>query len=288
MKALLKFTLMAALGLIVAISCSKKEDEPTPAAKPGTVTLYYEGVAGANSLVYGTNYTNASNESFQVSMFNFYVSNIKLTKEDGTIYEVPTTNNSGYYLIKKSREIELADVPAGTYTSIEFTVGVDSLRSTMAPADRGGDLDVGDTAKGGSMYWSWNSGYIFMRFEGTSPAVPDSTKGKFVQDAAGAWTFDTIQYTVWNDVFNIHVGGFGGYSAATKNNLRKVSLSFGDSKLKVSEDKKPEVHMTADVLKIMDGTKSHSFSDFYHEHSPTRTGSIADNYKNMFKVHIHH
>jgi len=285
MKSFNKLLILFFLGIFLFNACTEDELE---VAKPGSVVLEFDAVSGSSDLIMGTNYTNASGELFSVTMLQYYVSNIKLTAEDGTEYMVPASANSGYTLVKEDGEITLTDVPAGNYVSIEFVVGVDSLRSAMGPSEREGDLDIGDMETGGNMYWSWNSGYIFMRFEGIAPEVPDSTIGLWVQDTLGNWNYDTTQYTYWLDVFNIHVGGFGGYDASTVNNIRKVKLDFGSTKLIVKETAIPEVHITADVMKIMDGSVNHSFSNFYQEHSPDRTGTIADNYKNMFSVdHIH-
>lgn len=78
---------------------------------------------------------------------------------------------------------------------MSFILGVDSLRSTKDLSERTGVLDP--TAAGGDMYWSWNSGYNSLKMEGTSRSLP------------------------MGGDFMYHIGGFGGYSSATINNIKK-------------------------------------------------------------------
>jgi hypothetical protein len=72
----------------------------------------------------------------------------------------------------------------------------------MDVSKRTGTLDVAGTAKG--MYWAWNSGYIFLKFEGKSPVIPDSLSNNFYY----------------------HIGGFGGFKSATINNIRTKTFDF--------------------------------------------------------------
>ncbi len=53
------------------------------------------------------------------------------------------------------------ELPAGTYQTITFTLGVDSLLNCSGAQD--GALDPLN-----GMFWTWNSGYIFFKLEGYS------------------------------------------------------------------------------------------------------------------------
>ena len=83
---------------------------------------------------------------------------------------IQSRKNDCYFLIDESdadTHEPVLSVPEGEYKTLSFILGVDSLRNTMDVSQRTGVLDVSGAAT--DMYWSWNSGYIFFKMEGTSP-----------------------------------------------------------------------------------------------------------------------
>ena len=80
---------------------------------------------------------------FSLSKLNYYISNIKLKTNDGKEFIVP--QDSSYFLVmeneEESQEVTIKHIPAGDYNQITFTIGVDSLRSTMDITKRQGVLD---------------------------------------------------------------------------------------------------------------------------------------------------
>ena len=136
--------------------------EYNPSVK-APLTVEFDNVAGSNDLQLATGtYTNAAGEDFTLTKLKYYISNIKLTRTNGTEYVVP--QNDSYFMVDESdeatHEAELS-VPEGEYETVQFLVGVDSLRSTMDVSQRTGVLDP--SGAGADMYWTWNSGYIFFQ-----------------------------------------------------------------------------------------------------------------------------
>lgn len=259
---------------VLATGCKPKDDDSTDIDpnKKGKLALHLEHQVNGAALVLNTNnYTNALAEEFKITTFNYYLSNIKLKNENGTTYTVPQAES--YFLVKESdadsKEITLSNIPEGNYTDITFTIGVDSLRSTMPIADRTGVLDPAAGAEG--MYWMWNSGYIFMKMEGTSPVAP----------------LDSATST---RPFAYHIGGFGGYSSATINNLKTVNLSFNGEKalVRAANSAAPEVHTIVDASKVMNGTTNVSIATNPVVMFNPYSVNIANNYSSMFRVdHVH-
>lgn len=265
--------LFAGIGLFISaitFSGCKKNTGPDP-SDSGQLKLSFDNRAGSSPLsLNGPSYTNAAGENFIVSMFNYYVSNIALRNADGDTYTVPADDS--YFLVKEedeSTQTLTLSVPEGDYTEVSFLIGVDSLKSTRPVNERTGVLDPTGEALG--MYWTWNSGYIFVKMEGTSPQAPlDSSSGT-----------NRIRY---------HIGGFGGYNSPAPNNLRRVTLSFDGARAQVRKDKTkaPNVHIEADILKLFQGNNQVSFAA-----TPTVMGGpaaplVADNYSHMFRVdHVH-
>jgi hypothetical protein len=256
-------------ALLFLSSCSK---DSTPAWQPGDkgeLEVEFDNVVGSSDLILNTgSYTNAAGESFKITKFDYYISNVVLYNEDGSTYTLP--KDSSYFLVKESVAsstlLTLHDIPAGNYKGISFIVGVDSLKCTAPLAERTGVLDP--AGAGAGMYWTWNSGYIFLKMEGTSSASTDPT-----------------------GVFMYHIGGFGGYSSPTINNIKKITLmASGSSRAEVRKNKPsaPHIHIMADAARVMNGSTNVSIAANSAVMFAPYSVNIANNYANMFSIdHIH-
>ncbi|MCD6066263.1 MAG: hypothetical protein K0S33_1089 [Bacteroidetes bacterium] len=254
------FLLIVIVAVVIA-SCKKDPvDEPAtptpPAATTGSLKIEFENMVDTNELVLNSEtYVNANNDSFTVSKFKYYISNIKLTKSDGTIF----TESESYHLIDEdvtsSKVLTLSGVPFGNYTAISFMIGVDSTRNVS-----GAQSGALDPAKG--MFWSWSSGYIMAKLEGNSPSSPATNHGLV-----------------------LHMGGFSG----TNSVLKTLTPSFNGSMANVSSTVTPEIHLKADIAEWFKSPTTVSFATTHTIHmGGAAAKSIADNYADMFSVeHIH-
>lgn len=151
---------------VALTACEKDMDVPDKNVKLGEVAVEFNNVVGAEPLVLNrpTLYTTPSNETFSVSVFRYYISNIRLKRTDGTTFVQPES----YYLIDQgrdaSRKFTIPNVPVGNYNSLTFNIGVDSIRNSKGAQT--GALAISD------MFWTWDSGYIFTKLEGRSPLSP--------------------------------------------------------------------------------------------------------------------
>jgi hypothetical protein len=265
---------LAALVLFAVSSCSDSTDAPEiiPVTEGGKFRIEFDNVVGDRNLVLNSvTYQNAAKEDFTVTKLDYFISNIKLKKADGTVYTVP--QDSSYFLIKESVKasqfVTLNNVPEGDYKEIEFMVGVDSLRNTADISKRKGVLDPGGSMASDGMYWEWNSGYIFLKLEGVSSVT-----------------------TSINRKFYYHIGLFGGYEKRTVNNTRIVTIPFGNLTAPVSiGGSTPEVHLLVDVLKVFNGPGTNlSIAEFgmVMGSQEAKSQQIANNYASMFTIdHIH-
>jgi hypothetical protein len=236
----------------------------------GDVEIEFDNQAGSSALLFGTEYTTASNEKVKFTAFNYYVSNFVLTKADGTEYVVP--KDSCYFLCKHddadSRKVVLKNIPAGDYTGLRFVVGVDSAKSVSPIGERLGVLDPATGANG--HYWSWNSGYIFMKMEGISPAAP-------VEPGSG------------ERIFQYHVGLYGGLNSPTLNNLKTIDLTVPDEAAQVRNDgHSPHFHLYVDALKVFNGPNTVKIADNPYSHGDAFSPKLSANYATMFLIdHVH-
>jgi hypothetical protein len=260
-KIILAFACLAATSSLY--SCKKKADDPAPSApvaETGKFRVEFEHLVGSDPLEFNTantRYTNNLSQTYNVTMFKYYISNVVLKKEDGTEYAVPES----YFLIDAEDEdaslITLENIPVGTYKGIKFTIGVDSTRNVSG--SQTGALDQAN-----DMFWSWSNGYIFLKMEGTSP-----------------------QSTQTDNMFMYHIGGFK--NANNTNALQTIERSFGSEVLRVTTVGNPQVHIAVDVSEVLKTPTDISFVTTSMVHMPGALPiSIARNYADMFTFeHIH-
>ncbi|AUD01897.1 MbnP family protein [Spirosoma pollinicola] len=261
MKKTIIVGLLASIGLGLAVFSCHTNDTPNPTIT-GRMRIAFDNVAGTSDLALNSGtYQNAVGESFTVTKFNYFVSNIHLRKDDGSDYVVP--QDSCYFLIQEekpaSQTITLSNVPTGNYTGMTFVVGVDSTRSLADISKRTGVLDPG---LNDGMYWEWNSGYIFLKLEGISNVAPAAQ----------------------NNAFFYHIGGFGGgYNGKkTINNLRTITVPFKTDVAKVQNNATPSIQLKTNVLSLFNGTTKLSIAQNSSVMFDPFSTNIADNYGQMF------
>jgi hypothetical protein len=253
-------------GILLALSglvaCQPKNVDTSA----GAVQLSFNNRVGNSELALGTGaYQNKSGETFTITRFDYFVSNIRLLRADGQAYTVP--QDDSYFLVREadpgSQVITLNNVPAAEYTQLEFMVGVDSLRNTADVGKRTGVLDPAGNHTSG-MYWDWNTGYIHLKMEGTSPQAPT--------DATGSRNF------------RYHIGFFGGYQARTLNNLRviRVPINANGMALRVGPDLKTALVINTDADKLFDGPTPIRIATYPDVMVSPVSATIANNYATMF------
>lgn len=129
--------------------------------RPG-FTMYFDHVVGTKPLqLDATIYQNKWQQNFKITKFKYYLSNFTFITASG---KARRTNDC--YLINEedslSKKINF-NLPKSDYQIIEFDFGIDSLHNSNGIQE--GALDPIN-----GMYWAWNSGYIFLKLEGSSPA----------------------------------------------------------------------------------------------------------------------
>ncbi|MEM9935032.1 MAG: MbnP family protein [Bacteroidota bacterium] len=132
----------------------------------------------------------SAEEGIQIETFKIYLSQFSLWNEGEQVYAEPNS----FHLLDADNPTSLTvslNLPEGlSYTDLSFSLGIDSLTSVSGVF--GGDLDPTN-----GMYWSWQSGYINCKLEGTAPDCPAR-----------------------HNRFQYHIGGY----RSPFNMLREVSL----------------------------------------------------------------
>ncbi|MFT6747340.1 MAG: hypothetical protein ACJAZ2_001691 [Glaciecola sp.] len=169
---------------------------------------------GNDTLVFNKMYKSKQNDSLKINSLKLYFSSFVVKYKDGTTY----TQTNSYHLLKwdedhKAKTIAL-NLKQKPITSISFNLGIDSTMNTAGALD--GDLDpiLG-------MYWSWQSGYINFKIEGSSSSCKTH-----------------------KNEFSFHVGGY----LPPNNAVKKITLQTSQQPI----DK--EINIGIDLSKFFDKT----------------------------------
>lgn len=173
---LLRRTLLAVLlPLLVAGACTCRRDDPVPQPTASlTLALEHRGADGGPFMLAPEVYTDSAGGRYTISKLRYYVSNVRLTRADGTVWAEPNSYHlvTAWGVAVPQLFITLFNVPDGDYTRLAFALGVDSVANSRT--DQVGDLNPTDP----DMVWDWHSGYTFLLVDGhsvlgTAPVAAD-------------------------------------------------------------------------------------------------------------------
>lgn len=253
----IKTALIAVIAFVIT-SCSKNDDEKI--SGQGNLGVEFDNVFGTADLILNSqsNVTSQS-ETLKISSVKYIISNIVLTKEDGTTYTYPKSQS--YFIVDESEEathlLELSAIPAGNYTKIKFGIGVDQSQWDLGETNQGDFLTI---AQNNSMFIDSNFGYKFISMDGKFTSSTNTTETAF-----------KLQTNKTNSAYN----------------YTEVTLPFPDLAL-VRTTITPEIHVFADVSKIIDGTHKMKFSDNPIIIDGDNLSLMTQNLATMFSVaHVH-
>ncbi|MCC9138313.1 MbnP family protein [Pontibacter silvestris] len=169
--------LLLALPFITACS----DDEETETA--GNVQVEISNVVGNAPLELGTTtYTNPAGDSYSVTNFKYYISNVRLVGNNG---QVTYVEPESYHLIAQDGKTSfmLDEIPVGIYDKVELSIGIDEKHNHST--DQEGDLDPSN-----EMVWDWDTGYKFLTLVGSYTGNAES--GALVFHVGGDTNYKTI------------------------------------------------------------------------------------------------
>lgn len=231
------FSLILVPGFVMP---SFSQTEPTK-----NITVVFHQQIGNIPLELGKPVTNALGNKITIERFRYYVSNFSVLTSDNKSIPLPEAcflvdaedSSSG------TIRLTIPDIPV---TGIQFLLGVDSIKNVS-----GTQTGALDPLQG--MFWTWNTGYIMAKLEGTSP------------EAATA-----------GHRFTYHIGGFRkGMETA-----RKISIPFHQTVKQLKS-----LHIQADINQWFMGASILRISETPVCHSPGALAvRIADNYSRQFSL----
>lgn len=178
----------------------------TPLFSQTSYSIQYRPSFGQYKLSSDSIYKLTTTDSIQITALRFYISGIELLDKNKTVWKDPIQFHLMDAFIEKTLAVT---IPSNiSYTKLKFNLGIDSTTNVSGAV--GGDLDP---TKG--MYWTWQSGYINFKLEGSS----------------------NVCKTRHNE-FQFHLGGY----QSPYNNLQTVFTDAGS---------KQNIEVGIDIQKIM-------------------------------------
>jgi hypothetical protein len=213
--------------------------------------LHFHHLVGDQPLVLDDSiYVNSLEQTFTISKFNYYIGEIQLTSVEGKVTKI-----NEYFLLsedeekQQSKNIPLSKISPGSYTSLRFIVGVDSSHNCSGAQK--GDLDPIN-----AMFWTWNTGYIFLKLEG---------KSSFSSQPG-----NSLEY---------HIGGY----KEPANCVREVALNFRQP-LVITQKTKGHVDLKVDLLELLKTPIVIDFTVLPTVNNTLNATLIANNYQDMFSI----
>ncbi len=190
---------LAVTGLLAACSTTG----PSGVTGQQTVKLNFAAEINGQPFTCGQQYAKVgtTGSTATPSDFRFYVSEVQLINASGQAVPV-TLEQDGVWQLENIALLDFenatgpcrngttglntsvrGNVPAGTYTGVRFTLGVPFARNhgdpTVAPAP------LNNTA----MFWNWQGGYKFFKFDTASSGQPRTTAAPDPQGGGNASGF---------------------------------------------------------------------------------------------------
>ena len=218
---------------------------------PGAnLIIHFKAVINGEPFKKGVNYHNSFDEPFTIDRFKFYIGKINLGRSDGS--NATPQNTDDYFLIDFSDIISTSvkiHIEPGKYNTIHFLLGVDSGRNVS-----GAQTGALDPIKG--MFWTWNSGYVMAKLEGTSSLSNQPAH-----------------------IFEYHIGGY----REPNNTIRSISLAFRDKDLSIEQGTISEINITTEINAWFNGPHPIHIKEIPVCSTPgTLAKNISENYAKMF------
>ncbi|MCW3089188.1 MAG: hypothetical protein JWP81_257 [Ferruginibacter sp.] len=245
-----KYCLFLLLILFLLSSCQKTIN---PGNSKGTVKLTFNNKVNGSPMALNTGiYTNPFGETYTITKFKYYISNVRLG-----LSGVPTiaAETESYHLIDQSVPGSLSfsfEADENSFITLSFLLGVDSTRN-VSGAQTGALDPLND------MFWTWNSGYVMVKMEGTSPQSGQPG--------------NVVQY---------HIGGFSG----ANNVLKYIGMVFpGGKTVNIKKGQTSEITLEADFNKWWQSPNDIKIAGLPVCTTPgAQAKMVADNYSKMFTI----
>jgi len=232
------------------VKAQPKNNKPEKYKKGFVKIIFINTIHHQPVVLFDSSYRNPFGEDYTITKFKYYVSNMAFYRT-GNRY----SQKNDYRLVNQAIDSSLSfiiNLPENKYDSIGFLLGVDSARNTSG-AQTGALDPLND------MFWTWNTGYVMEKMEGTSP-----------------------QSNAINNKVEYHIGGYKGENSV----LHHLTFALpGNKPLIIQNGKTSTLIIEADIAAFWDAATVIKISETPVCSLPgTLAKRIAANFYRLFKV----
>ena len=158
--------LVATLLVAVAVSCRTEDSTSCSNFKLIFTPTYHGNVVSEDSV-----YRNSFEQRFRIETARCYLSEIYLHKSNGDsvlVKDIALYN----FLSEVSENLSLE---SNTYTGLSFGVGIPANKNKNVDPSTYSNASPLSVQGSNGMFWYWNTGYIFMKFDGHCDTTITST-----------------------------------------------------------------------------------------------------------------
>ncbi len=148
---------LIALATLLLASCGKDEK-----AVEAELTINPKAFWGTERLEIGSTYSDPFDRPLLVQDFRCYLTGIYAINENDEALFISSVEHLDFSenpSIKKT-------LPTGRYKGLRFGIGVDAGRNTGQDPSQYPNAHPLSVVTSQGMFWTWNSGYIFVQFQG--------------------------------------------------------------------------------------------------------------------------
>lgn len=189
---------------VVAFSCKYKNetDSAAPVETNATLQIKYSCFWNNQPFQLQQQYTDDFGTIFRIDLLKQYFSFLQLRKDNGAHQLVEDFDLIDY----SSSVTRTYTIPAGKYTGLDFGLGIPSSYNTGQDPAQYPNSSPLSVAGSQGMFWTWNTGYIFSKFEGKCDTTGTQGFPLLIPIAIHAGTDDSFRNFNYNSEINLTGG----------------------------------------------------------------------------------
>lgn len=223
---------------LMFMSCGKEDPEPAEATLNVRFLLTYDG----QPLVFNQNQAYSNGDFIRMTKLNFFLTNLKIKNGNDSVKLADlsfidfTEQNKTLAGASGGLILKVPLVKTGSYTSLEFGIGLPPTLNATKPADYSSGHPMADAGA----YWPGWNGYIFSKMEGK---------------------YDSLSTGTFENGYTFHTGLDKNYTIVKLTKTFKVDGNAANNEVAISLDLKKLFVLDGQPIDLFEVNQAHGPSN---------------------------